>query len=53
MKLNPSKCVFAIRGGKFIGLLVSSKRIKPYLKKIQAILGMTPPWSMKEFQSLT
>jgi hypothetical protein len=52
MKLNPSKCVFAIKGGKFIGLLVSSKGIEPYLKKIQVILGMTPSWLMKEFQLL-
>jgi len=29
MKLNPSKCVFAIKGGKFLGFLVSSRGIKP------------------------
>jgi hypothetical protein len=29
MKLNPSKCVFAIKGGKDVGFLVSFKGIKP------------------------
>jgi len=33
IKLNPSKCVFAIEGRKFLGFLVSSNGIKPNLKK--------------------
>jgi len=35
MKLNPSKCVFAIRGGKFLVFLVSYRGIEPNLEKIQ------------------
>jgi len=42
VKLNPSKCVFAIKGGKFLGFLVSSKGIEPNPKKNQAILDMMP-----------
>jgi len=29
MKLNPSKCMFAIRRGKFLGFLVSNRGIEP------------------------
>lgn len=29
MKLNPSKCMFAIQKGKFLGFLVSNKEIEP------------------------
>jgi hypothetical protein len=34
IKLNPSKCVFAIRGGKFLVFLVSHIGIEPNPKKI-------------------
>jgi hypothetical protein len=53
MKYNPSKYVFSIKGGKFLGFLVSSKRINPILKKIQAILNMTPPQTVNEVQCFT
>ena len=42
MKFNLSKCVFAIKGGKFLGFIVSNKGIKSNLEKIQVILGMAP-----------
>jgi hypothetical protein len=42
MKLNPFKCVFAIRGG-FLGFLVNHRGIEPNPKKIQVLLGMNPP----------
>jgi hypothetical protein len=53
IKYNPSKYVFSIKGGKFLGFLVSSKRIDPILKKIQAILNMTPPQTVNEVQCFT
>jgi hypothetical protein len=34
MKFNPSKSVFTIKWGKFLGFLVSSKEIEPNLEKI-------------------
>jgi hypothetical protein len=34
MKLNPFKCVFAIRGGKYLGFLVNSKGKEPKPNKI-------------------
>jgi len=43
IKLNPSKYVFTIREGKFLGFLVRRKEIEPNPEKTQAILDMTPP----------
>jgi hypothetical protein len=37
MKLNPIKYVFIIKGGKFLGFLISSNGIEPNPKKIQAL----------------
>jgi hypothetical protein len=42
MKFNLSKYVFAIKGGKFLGFIVSNKGIKSNLEKIQVILDMAP-----------
>ena len=43
MKLNPSKCAFGVALGKFLGFMVSHRRIKANLEKIKAILDMQPP----------
>ena len=43
MKLNPSKCAFKVASGKFIGFMVSHRRIVANPKKIKAILDMKPP----------
>ena len=53
MKLNPSKCVFRVSSGKFLRFMVSHRRIKTNLNKIQAILNMEPPKNVKEVQFLT
>ena len=53
MKLNPSKCAFGVSSRKFLGFMVSHREIKANLDKIQAILDMKPPRSIKEVQSLT
>ena len=52
MKLNPSKCVFRVSSGKFLGFMVSHRGIRANLDKIQAILDMKSLRSMKEVQSL-
>jgi len=41
IKLNPTKYVFVIKGGKFLSFLVSTKEIEPNPKKIQVIMNMT------------
>ena len=43
VKLNPNKCVFGVRSGKFLGFMISSRGIEANLNKIQAILDMKLP----------
>ncbi|XP_073119762.1 uncharacterized protein [Henckelia pumila] len=53
MKLNPDKCTFGVRGGKFLGYMVSERGIEANPEKIKAILNMNPPKSVKGIQELT
>ena len=53
MKLNPSKCVFGVASGKFLGFMVSQRGIKANLEKVQAIINMASPRTVKEVQKLT
>ncbi|XP_017237355.1 uncharacterized protein LOC108210538 [Daucus carota subsp. sativus] len=53
MKLNPSKCTFALGAGKFLGYLVSVRGIEANPEKIKAITDMKPPSNTKEIQRLT
>ena len=53
MKLNPSKCIFGVSSGKFLGFTVPQRGIEANLDKIKAVLEMTPPRTVKEVQSLT
>ena len=48
MKLNPSKCAFGVLSRKFLGFMVSHRGIEANPNKIQAILDMKPPRSIKE-----
>ena len=48
MKLNPSKCVFGVASGKFLGFKVSERGIEAIPKKVRAILEMTSPKTMKK-----
>ena len=52
MKLNPKKCAFGVSSGKFLRFMISHRRIKANLDKIQVILDMKHPQSIKEVQSL-
>ena len=52
MKLNPNKCAFGVSSGKFLGFMVSYRGIEANPNKIQAILDMKSPRSIKEVQSL-
>jgi hypothetical protein len=47
LKLNPEKCVFGVKKGKFLGCLVSTKGIEANPNKIEAILQMEPPNTKK------
>ena len=41
MKLNPSKCVFGVTTGIFLGFMVSQRGIEVNPNKIRAIMEMT------------
>ena len=53
MKLNPSKCVFGVVSGKFLGFMVSQRGIEANPEKVQAIINMVSPKTIKEVQKLT
>ena len=53
MKLNPSKCVFGVVSGKFLGFMVSQRAIEANPEKVQAIINMVSPKTIKEVQKLT
>ncbi|KAL2232853.1 UNVERIFIED_CONTAM: hypothetical protein Sindi_1465300 [Sesamum indicum] len=53
MKLNPSKCTFGVAGGKFLGYMVIERGIEANPEKIEAILNLKSPTSIKEVQKLT
>ena len=53
MKLNPSKCVFAVSSRKFLGFMVSQQGIEANPNKIKEIIEVKSPKTVKEVQSLT
>ena len=53
MKLNPSKCVFGVASGKFLGFMVSQRGIEANPEKVRAIIDMASPKTVKDVQKLT
>ena len=41
MKLNPLKCAFGVKSGKFLGFMVNQHRIEANHEKIKALLEMS------------
>ena len=52
MKLNPAKCVFGVASGKFLGFMASQRGIEANPEKVQAIINVTSPKTVKEVQKL-
>ena len=48
MKLNLSKCVFGVASGKFLGFMVSQRGIEANPEKVQAIINMASPRTVKK-----
>lgn len=48
MKLNPERCVFGIKAGKFLGLMVSRNGIEPKPKNLKALTDMSLPITLKK-----
>ncbi|XP_027936375.1 uncharacterized protein LOC114191403 [Vigna unguiculata] len=53
LKLNPDKCVFGVKAGKFLGFLLTERGIETNPDKCAAILSMRSPTNVKEVQRLT
>ena len=48
MMLNPSKCIFGVSSGKFLGFLVTKRWIEANPNQIQALFGMSSPRNIHE-----
>ncbi|CAA0808228.1 Unknown protein, partial [Striga hermonthica] len=53
MKLNPNKCAFGVKAGRFLGYVVTEHGIEVNREKVKAILDMAPPRSIRDVQVLT
>lgn len=53
MKLNPSKCTFGASTRKFLGFMVTQRRIEVNPDKIKVVMETSVPSSKKELQCLT
>ena len=53
MKLNPTKCVFGVTSGKFLGYAVTQRGILANPEQIKSILNLASPNCKKDVQKLT
>ncbi|GKA92717.1 reverse transcriptase domain-containing protein [Tanacetum coccineum] len=53
MKLNPKKCSFGVKEGKFLGYMVTSEGIKANPKNTKALADLQSSRTLKEMQSLS
>ena len=51
-KLNPTKCVFSVPSEKLLGFIVSNRGIEANPEKINAIMAMDAPATIKDVQKL-
>ena len=50
--LNPHKCVFCVESGRLLEFIVSHKGIQVDPLKVEAIVNLPPPRSIRQLQSL-
>ncbi|XP_073294444.1 uncharacterized protein [Primulina huaijiensis] len=53
IKLDPAKCIFGVKSGKFLGFIVTDRGIKVNQEKVKSVLSMPSPRSVKEVKKLT
>lgn len=53
MRLNPYKCIIRVQAGKFLGFILTHRRIEANPKKCQTIIDMRILASVKEVHQLT
>lgn len=52
LSLKEKKCAFEVREEHFLGYHITLEGIKPRMEKVEAVINMTPPKSIKEVQHL-
>ncbi|XP_052189984.1 uncharacterized protein LOC127799805 [Diospyros lotus] len=52
MRLNPDKCTFGVKSGKFLGYMITHRGIEANPEKVQVVIDMQSPSSVKEVQRL-
>ena len=52
IRLNPNKCIFTVTSGRLLGFIVSREGIRVDPFKVEAILRLPPPSSIRQLQSL-
>ena len=52
ISLNPHKCMFCVDSRRFLGFIVSNRGIQVDPLKVEAIVNMPSPHSIKQLQSL-
>jgi hypothetical protein len=52
IRLNPHKCVFCVESDQLLGFIVSLHGIRVHPLKVQAILNLPPPYTLRQLQSL-
>jgi reverse transcriptase-like protein len=53
MRLNPRKCVFGIKSGKFLGFIVSERGIDANPENVQAVIDLAEPTDRHGIMQLT
>uniref|UniRef100_A0A251UL60 Uncharacterized protein n=1 Tax=Helianthus annuus TaxID=4232 RepID=A0A251UL60_HELAN len=48
MKLNPSKCHFGVKAGKFLGYMVTQRGIEASPEQIKALVNIKSPANAKD-----
>ena len=52
LRLNPKKCVFGVKGGKFLGFMLTNRGIEANPDKCEAIMKMRNSTNLKEVKRL-
>jgi hypothetical protein len=52
IRLNPHKCVFCVESGRLLGFIVSRQGIRVDPLKVEVILNLPPPSTLRQLQSL-
>ena len=52
IRLNPHKCVFCVESGRLLGFVVSKTGIRVDPSKVEDIINLPPPSTLRQLQSL-